>query len=199
MPVKQTIPFTDGIFSITFTCANWLPLIEKVNGYDIVYKWFDHLKANGHFIIGYVIMPNHVHVMIAFRNTGESINTIIGNGKRFMAYSIVQRLKEQNEGGVLLLLERMVEKSRRTKNKQHQVWELSFDWKHCMSNEFILQKLAYFHNNPCQGKWNLCKSPVDYEHSSAKFYLAGEHGTYVVTSYTHVTGEIDLTGSVRSS
>ncbi|WP_144888683.1 hypothetical protein [Lacibacter cauensis] len=58
MPVKTSIPFTDGIFSITFTCTNWLPLIEIVNGYDIVYNWFDHLKSNGHYITGYVIMPN---------------------------------------------------------------------------------------------------------------------------------------------
>ncbi len=58
MPVKQTIPYFDGIFSITFTCANWLPLIEKVNGYDLVYHWFNHLKEKGHFIVGYVIIPN---------------------------------------------------------------------------------------------------------------------------------------------
>lgn len=199
MPVKQTIPYTDGIFSITFTCANWLPLIEKVNGYDLVYHWFGHLKAKGHFIIGYVIMPNHVHVIIAFRNTGESINTIVGNGKRFMAYSIVERLKEQNEAELLHLLENNVEQSRKAKNKQHHVWELSFDWKHCVSAEFILQKLHYFHNNPCQGKWNSCNSPVDYKHSSAMYYLMGQQGVYHVTSYSYVIGEVDLTGGVSAS
>lgn len=88
MPVKNTIPFSEGIFSITFTCARWLPLIEMVNGYDIVYKWFDHLKSKGHFICGYMIMPNHVHVLIGFRNIGQAINTIVGNGKHFMAYEI---------------------------------------------------------------------------------------------------------------
>ncbi len=92
MPVNNTIPFSEGIFSITFTCARWLPLIEMVNGYDIVYKWFDHLTSKGHFISGYVIMPNHVHVLIGFRNVGQSINTIVGNGKRFMAYEIIRRL-----------------------------------------------------------------------------------------------------------
>jgi REP element-mobilizing transposase RayT len=198
MPVKQTIPYTDGIFYITFTCANWLPLIEKVNGYELVYHWLDHLKANGHFIIGYVIMPNHVHVIIAFRNKSESINTITGNGKRFMAYSIVQRLKEQNEIEPLGLLESNVEQSRKAKNKQHHVWELSFDWKCCNSNEFILQKLHYFHNNPCQGKWNLCNSPIDYKHSPAKYYLTGEQGVYPVTSYAYVVGEVDLTAGDRA-
>jgi hypothetical protein len=81
MPVKQTIPYNYGIFFITTTCHNWLPLIEQTNGYDAVYKWFDHLKGKGHFIIGYIIMPNHLHALIAFQNTGKSINTIISNGK----------------------------------------------------------------------------------------------------------------------
>jgi len=53
-----------------------------------VYNWFDHLKGKGHFISGYVIMPNHIHTLIAFRNTGQAINTIVGNGKRFIAYEI---------------------------------------------------------------------------------------------------------------
>ena len=38
-----------------------------------------------------VIMPNHLQALIAFRNTGQLINTIVRNGKRFMAYEIVKR------------------------------------------------------------------------------------------------------------
>jgi putative transposase len=48
MPVKRTIPHNSGMFSITFTCYQWLSLIDKVNGYDIIYNWFDHLKSEGH-------------------------------------------------------------------------------------------------------------------------------------------------------
>ena len=84
MPVKRTIPHNSGMFFITFTCHQWLPLIDKTNGYDIIYNWFDHLKRKEHFINGYVIMPNHVHALISFVDTKQSINTIIGNGKRFM-------------------------------------------------------------------------------------------------------------------
>ncbi|MEO6456219.1 MAG: hypothetical protein ABIN97_19235 [Ginsengibacter sp.] len=36
------------------------------------------------------------------------------------------------------------------------------------------------HDNPCSGKWNLCNSPIDYLHSSAKYYLSGEDGLYTV-------------------
>ena len=192
MPVKTTIPYTDGIFSITFTCSNWLPLIEKVNGYDLIYNWFDHLTSKGHYITGYVIMPNHVHAVIGFRNTGQTINTIIGNGKRFIAYEIINRLKENEEHELLNKLNNDVEQTRKENQQQHTVWELSFDWKHCVSEEFIIQKLDYFHNNPCKGKWNLCNSPDEYVHSSAKYYLTGEHGIYPITGYGELLN-IDLT------
>jgi hypothetical protein len=36
MPVKQTIPFRNGTFFITFTSYNWLPLIEEAGAYDVV-------------------------------------------------------------------------------------------------------------------------------------------------------------------
>jgi REP element-mobilizing transposase RayT len=193
MPVKTTIPYTEGVFSITFTCANWLSLIEAVNGYDIIYQWFDYLKSKGHFIIGYVVMPNHVHAVIGFRKTDQPINTVIGNGKRFMAYEIVKRLKEKDEYRLLSKLSNMVEPGRRENSKKHDVWELSFDWKGCETGDFIIQKLDYIHKkNPCSGKWNLCESAVEYVHSSAKYYTSGEQGIYAVTNYAELL-DTDLT------
>ena len=137
MPVKLTIPYSSGIFFITFTCHGWLPLIDKVNGYNIIYNWFDHLKEKGHFINGYVIMPNHIHVLISFINAQQSINTIIGNGKRFMAYEIIKRLEANNETEWLQQLSADVEPIRKANKKLHEVWETSFGWKDCRSNKFV--------------------------------------------------------------
>jgi len=198
MPVKQTIPFPFGTFFTTFTCHNWLPLIDKVNGYDIVYSWFDHLKSKGHYINGYVIMPNHVHALFSFIETDQSINTIIGNGKRFMAYEIVKRLTETSETELLSQLSSAVEQKRREKNKKHNVWELSFDWKECRDKKFIDQKLDYMHNNPCSKKWNLCISPVEYIHSSAKYYIAGEQGIHSATNIAEMQ-DIVFTKEVKGS
>ena len=39
------------------------------------------------------------------------------------------------------------------------------------------------HDNPYKGKWDLCKSPVEYLHSSAKFYIEGLHASYPVTNF----------------
>jgi REP element-mobilizing transposase RayT len=101
MPVKRTIPYNSGMFFITFTCYECISLIEKTACYNIVYNWFDHLKLKGHFINGYVIMPNHVHALISFIKTKQSINTIVGNGKRLMAYKMVERLEANNEVALL--------------------------------------------------------------------------------------------------
>ncbi len=101
MAVKTTVDYTEGLYFITFTCQDWLSLFEITNSYDAVYKWFDHLKSNKHFVKAYVIMPNHLHVLIDFGNSAKSINTIVSNGKRFMAYTIVERLKERNNIDIL--------------------------------------------------------------------------------------------------
>jgi DNA phosphorothioation-dependent restriction protein DptG len=127
-------------------------------------------------------MPNHVHALISFVNTKQSINTIVGNGKRFMAYEIINRLQENKETELLELLSKNVETKRKQNNKLHEVWELSFDWKDCRSQTFINQKLSYMHDNPCSKKWQLCNSPVEYLHSSAKYYITGEQGIYPVTN-----------------
>jgi REP element-mobilizing transposase RayT len=193
MPVKIKIAEPQGTFFITFTCLDWLPLIQISNAYDAVYKWFDTLVKNGHCIVGYVIMPNHVHVLISFKNKGQPINTIVGNGKRFMAYEVVKRLKAQGDTDLLAKMKFAVSEKDKKINKKHEVWKNSFDWKECNSNEFIEQKLNYIHLNPCQGKWNLSATPEDYEHSSAKFYICGIQAVYTVTNYLELA-DIDFSG-----
>ncbi len=198
MPVKRQITEPDGIYFITFTCHQWLPLIAQTNSYDLVYNWFDHLKGKGHYLSGFVIMPNHVHALIAFRNTGQSINTIIGNGKRFIAYEIIKRLKKQKEDKLLHRLHLSVEAKDLERNKKHEVWEDSFDWKECRTNEYMRQKLDYMHDNPCKGKWDLAQAPIDYEHSSAKFYITGEQSLYHVTNYCELA-DIDLSKPLKNA
>lgn len=151
MSVRKTISNKEGLYFITVTCVEWLWLFEVTKGYDIVYKWFDHLKTNGHLICGYVIMPNHLHAMIAFQNTGQSINSIVGNGKRFMAYEIIERLKNCREDALLNKLALFVNETDRAKGQLHEVFEPSFDWKECFRQAFISQKLNYIHENPCRG------------------------------------------------
>ncbi|MES2330610.1 MAG: hypothetical protein V4539_23705 [Bacteroidota bacterium] len=193
MSVRKKITEPNGVFFITFTCARWLHLFRLTNGYDVVYKWFDHLKAQGHCIAGYVIMPSHVHVLIGFRTSRTSINTIIANGKRFMAYELVNKLEAQGNKEMLELLASYLTKTERLQKQKHKMFQPSFDWKECYSLPFMQQKVDYMHLNPC--KAGLAKLPEDYQHSSAKYYFTGEQGVYPVITYMELQ-DIDLTSQI---
>lgn len=179
------------MFFLTITCHRWLSLFEMTDSYDVVYKWFNYLIQQGHYINGYVIMPNHLHALISFIHTKKSINRIVGDGKRFMAYDLVKRLKQSDQGDILKLLSHGVNPGDRLKGKLHQVFEPSFDWKVCWGSRFIEQKLNYIHNNPCQGSWRLVTHPVEYQHSSAMFYDSGVKPMCEVTNYMKIK-DIDL-------
>lgn len=157
-----------------------MSLISLADAYDLVYKWFDYLKSKGHSITGYVIMPNHIHVLIYFNRTAKSINTIIGDGKRFMAYGIIKRLQEKQETRILSTLHLHLTASQYKKGYRYVVWKESFDWKRCDTPAFVWQKLRYIHKNPCRGKWQLAENVAAYEHCSARYYLTGKHAAYVV-------------------
>ena len=58
----------------------------------MVYKWFEVLKKNNTDVVAYVIMPNHLHVILHFHSENFDLNKIISNGKRFLAYEIINRL-----------------------------------------------------------------------------------------------------------
>lgn len=109
-----------------------------------------------------------------------------------MSYEIVKRLEQQKNVSLLNQLESFVKVAAKCRGKLHDVFEASFDWKDCVNEKFILQKLDYIHNNPCNGKWNLANHPCDYPHSSAQFYFTGNQGIYEVMSYMMLQ-DIDLT------
>jgi REP element-mobilizing transposase RayT len=188
MSVRKQLSETGGVYFITFTCVRWLPLIQLVNGYDLIYKWFDYLKSKGHYIISYVLMPNHIHVMIAFRMNSD-INFIVGTGKRLLAYGFIKRLKIIERYDILALLNKWVSCSQQKSGKLHQVFQPSFDMKECRTISFMKQKANYIHYNPCRAR--LVKIPEEYLHSSAGYYYTGIQGIYDVITYMEVQ-DIDL-------
>ena len=195
MTVRQEQYFHNGTYFITFTCYKWLSLFSITEGYNLVYNWFDFLVEQGNHIIGYVIMPNHIHAIIAFRQHKRSVNTRVGGGKRFIAYGLVNLLKAQDNLEILKILSDGVNNTDKRRGKNHQVFEPSFDCKECRDIEFTLQKLNYIHANPCRGKWNLSDIPENYPHSSAYFYQLGHAGIYKhITHYVQLN-DIDLSKS----
>ncbi len=116
MPVRtQHEQLPNSIYFVTFTFYKWMPLFQKTNSYDTVYKWFDHLYEKDARINGYVIMPNHLHALLYFSIMPKSLNTVIGNAKRFIAYEVIKRLEAANENELLDILHAGVSKQERKK------------------------------------------------------------------------------------
>jgi hypothetical protein len=84
-----------------------------------------------------------------------SLNKIIGDGKRFIGYEIINRLKKMERPDLLKILDQGVNKSDKARGNLHEIWEDSFDWKECIGDAFTWQKLDYMHNNPCIGVWKI--------------------------------------------
>ena len=72
-------------------------------------------------------------------------------------------------------------------NKQrYKAWEDGYNAKDVFSPEFLRQKMAYMHNNPCQPQWCLAEHPEDYIWSSARFYLLDEPAIIPLDSANHL-------------
>ena len=97
MAVKFKHSSIYSMYFCTFTCYNWLHLFEQTNSYDLVYDWFTVLKKKSVDIVAYVIMPNHVHCILNFPDENFNLNKVLSNGKRVMAYQIINRLEAKNE------------------------------------------------------------------------------------------------------
>jgi REP element-mobilizing transposase RayT len=175
----------DKTWFVTFTCYSWISLFEMINSYDLVYQWLKLIDdSNGIKTLAFVIMPNHVHLLLQLTDDKTNLNKVIANGKRFMAYAIVARLDEQGRSDLLFKLSSGCSAREVAKGQKHKVFEKSFDAKAIYSAKFFKQKFDYIHYNPVSGKWNLCSEFTDYPHSSAAFYgLEQPHPFIGITDY----------------
>ena len=196
MPVRaQHAQLSNSIYFITFTCYKWLPLIGKTNSYDMIFKWFDVLTKKNINVAAYVIMPNHVHLLLHYSG-GKSLNTVISNGKRFMAYEIVRFLEQNGEQGLLNKLQNEVKQKDSSRGKKHEVWKDSFDVKECRTEEFILQKLIYIHENPVRDR--IVTTAEDYLYSSARDY-AGMKGLVNIVKLPMILKQISAAENVNGN
>ncbi|HNP07322.1 MAG TPA: hypothetical protein PKN99_06830 [Cyclobacteriaceae bacterium] len=173
----------------TIICYRWFSLFDEAEGYDLVYRWFEHLKRDYCQILGYVIMPNHLHCLLFPTYQEKSLNDLVSEGKRFMAYGIVKALKASGKFDLLAKLSEGVQTSERLKGKRHQVFRLSFDARVCDNERMLEQKLDYIHRNPVNGKWSLVEDFALYPYSSAAFYELNMENKYV-THYKELNNEL---------
>ena len=113
-------------------------------------------------IYGYVIMPNHIHLMweqLSMNSKEFPKNSF----EKFTAKSLVNNMKANND-----ITFKNYEVT--ATDRQYNIWLRDPLAIMVFSREMAAQKLEYMHLNPMQPHWLLCTSPAAYRFSSAIFY-----------------------------
>ncbi len=124
----------------------------------------------------FVIMPNHIHIIVQFRE-GHTLSDVMREFKKHTSRQIIRQYQAEGNQRVLSWLERM---ATGIPNQQYKVWEDGYDARNVFSADFLRQKMEYCHNNPCQPQWKLAERPELYPWSSARYYLLGEPAVIAV-------------------
>ena len=83
-----------------------------------------YLKSIDVKVLGYVIMPNHFHgIFYIPDHCDKTINQILANGKRFIAYDIIKGLEQQQKESILQELFHSTSEKAKMSGKKHRVFK----------------------------------------------------------------------------
>jgi REP element-mobilizing transposase RayT len=162
---RQVYEIYSNLYFVTSTIVGFANLFDIDECRNILLKSFKFCQSRGDFtIIGYVIMPNHFH-LIAHVGQGYSISKIVGNIKRFTSHEIVKYLQGTSDRK---LLETLALFAADEPSADCRVWKPRFDCLTITDVDILRQKLEYIHHNPVRR--GLAPDPLRYRHSSARNY-----------------------------
>jgi len=125
MATRNRLFIPNETYFITFTILGWKNIFVNDKYCNLIYKWLDYMnKEYGNKINGYVIMPNHVHVLLKITDKSPSLSVLIMNTKRFLAYGIIKYLNEEKE---ISLLKFFQVNARKNSKAKHKLFEDRFD------------------------------------------------------------------------
>ena len=160
---------------VTSTIVAWLPVFNRPEAVTIIYDSWRHLQKEGLQLNGYVILDNHVH-WIAYH---EDLAHVIARFKSYSARRIIDLLKERNANTLLEQLEYY--KLRHKIDQQYQLWQEGSHPVAISTEEMMIQKLEYVHNNAV--KRGFVDDPVHWRYSSARNYAGMPGLIEVVTDW----------------
>jgi REP element-mobilizing transposase RayT len=148
---------------ITCTILNWLPIFTRPESVKIIFNSINHLRKSDQLkLFGYVILENHLHLIVSSENLPQTIRKF----KSYTARQIINLLKANNSKTILDQL-MFYKKAHKTKTN-FQVWQEGFAPKLIQSEEILRQKLEYIHLNPV--KRGYVEQASHWLYSSARNY-----------------------------
>ncbi|MEE9443476.1 MAG: transposase [candidate division Zixibacteria bacterium] len=148
---------------ITFSCYRRYKLFNREYVYEVFLKHLESFRReNDISILGYVIMPNHVNLVL-YPHWKIEMGRSIGHLKSKFAYEILSEWKRIKKNR----LERLW--VYRGGKESFAFWQLRCYDHNCRSPETVREKIHYCHNNPV--KSGLVASPEEWRWSSYKWYM----------------------------
>jgi putative transposase len=150
-----------------FSCYKRLPFLKIARSRDVFLEELGRLRAElGFRIIGYVVMPEHVHLLIN-EPPGATPSTILHRLKLRVAKRMRKRRRRVLAGQIPLPFEEC-------KGVPRPFWQPRFHDFNVYSTGKRMEKLNYMHGNPV--KRGLVNHPKDWPWSSWSFYENGGSG-----------------------
>ena len=163
----QTLPHF-----FTITVVDWVDVFSRKNYRDVVLECLNFcVKSKGMILYSYVIMSNHIHLII--QSEEGKLSDLIRDFKKFTAKTILDKIQTEPESRRDWMLERFkLATETHSRNKNYQFWQLSNHAEEIYSEKFMWSKIDYTHFNPVRA--GIVSSPQDYIYSSASNYVIGK-------------------------
>jgi len=132
-------------------------------------------EENRAYIHGFVVMPNHIHLLWTINNqyqVDEVENTLL----KFTGHQFKKYLVAQNNELLSNYISTQSDRTYHFRERRARTIEIK-------SKEIAIQKLNYIHNNPIKEKWKLVSLSEDYRFSSVKFYFGLDTEIDFITHY----------------
>jgi REP element-mobilizing transposase RayT len=166
--VEQEAPYF-----VTFQIVGWIDIFTRQIYRDIVIDSLCFCRQNkGLEIYAFVIMSNHVHMLLQSRQ--GTLSDIIREFKSFTARKMLTAIDTETESRRKWMLNLFALSAKQHKrNEKYQLWTHENHAEIVYGNSFILTKLNYIHENPVRA--GIVAKAEDYLYSSARNY-AGLQG-----------------------
>jgi REP-associated tyrosine transposase len=153
---------------ITCSCYRRLPLFASVRWKNLFVRIVDQVRDRyGFALAGYVVMPEHIHLLISEPAKGTA-STILQVLKQRVSRRL--RRKSRSRTGAAQLSLRFS----RNHNALPHFWQPRFYDFNVWSQKKKVEKLQYMHMNPLKRK--LVAHPKDWPWSSVSFYAGKDSG-----------------------
>ncbi len=161
----------DGLYFVTFTVIEWVDVFTRSQCVNIVLDSLRFCQSEkGLRIHAWVIMSNHMHLIISRKQGASTLSEIIRDFKKYTSSQIIKWIEDnskESRRNWMLWLFRSAGK-RNPNNTRYQFWIQDNHAEHLETNKFIDQKLNYIHDNPVVS--GLVDEAQAYQYSSARDY-----------------------------